>query len=97
MYYLYVAKTKALISCTVTAQLICGFVFAYAKSSSFCYTVVGFFILQDQSIQGTETKTADEVRYETACARLANEAVLRLSADNVTVLLLAITKTTAVR
>ena len=27
-----VAKTKALISCTVTAQLICVFVFAYAKS-----------------------------------------------------------------
>ena len=27
-----VAKTKALISCSVTAQLICGFDFAYAKS-----------------------------------------------------------------
>ena len=27
-----VAKTKALISCTVTAQLICVFVFAYEKS-----------------------------------------------------------------
>ena len=26
-----VAKTQALISCAVTAQLICGFVFAYAK------------------------------------------------------------------
>ena len=26
-----VAKTKALISCEVTAQLICAFVFAYAK------------------------------------------------------------------
>ena len=26
------AKTKALISCAVTAQLICVFVFAYAKS-----------------------------------------------------------------
>ena len=25
-------KTKALISCVVTAQLICGFVFAYVKS-----------------------------------------------------------------
>ena len=25
-------KTKALISCTVTAQLICAFVFAYGKS-----------------------------------------------------------------
>ena len=27
-------KTKALISCTVTAQLICAFVFAYAKIRS---------------------------------------------------------------
>ena len=27
-----VAKTKALISCAVTAQLICVFVFAYAKA-----------------------------------------------------------------
>ena len=27
-----VAKTKALIRCAVTAQLICGFVFTYAKS-----------------------------------------------------------------
>ena len=29
---MHVAKTKALISCAVTAQLICVFVFAYAKS-----------------------------------------------------------------
>ena len=29
---IYVAKTKALISCAVTAQLICVFVFAFAKS-----------------------------------------------------------------
>ena len=29
---IYVTKTKALISCAVTAQLICVFVFAYAKS-----------------------------------------------------------------
>ena len=28
----YVAKTNVLISCVVTAQLICAFVFAYAKS-----------------------------------------------------------------
>ena len=27
-----VAKTKALISCAITAQLLCVFVFAYAKS-----------------------------------------------------------------
>ena len=29
---IYAAKTKALISCAVTMQLICAFVFAYAKS-----------------------------------------------------------------
>ena len=29
---IHVAKTKALISCAVTTQLICVFVFAYAKS-----------------------------------------------------------------
>ena len=29
---IYVVKTKALISCMVTAQLICVFVFEYAKS-----------------------------------------------------------------
>ena len=29
---IYVAKTEALISSTVTAQLICAFVFAYTKS-----------------------------------------------------------------
>ena len=28
---MYLAKTKVLISCTVTVQLICVFVFAYAK------------------------------------------------------------------
>ena len=29
---MYVAKTKALISCAAPAQLICVFVFAYSKS-----------------------------------------------------------------
>ena len=32
MYTIYVANTKALISCAVTAQLICVFFLAYAKS-----------------------------------------------------------------
>ena len=31
LYYSYLAKTKALISCAVTAQLLCVFVFAYKK------------------------------------------------------------------
>ena len=30
-FTIYVAKTKALISCAVTAQLICSFVYTYAK------------------------------------------------------------------
>ena len=34
LYYLC-TKTKALISCAFTAQLICAFVFAYAKSRFF--------------------------------------------------------------
>ena len=29
---MYIAKTKVLISCAVTARLICVFVFAYPKS-----------------------------------------------------------------
>ena len=32
MYLLYTAKTNVQISCVVTAQLNCAFVFAYAKS-----------------------------------------------------------------
>jgi len=47
-------------------------------------------VLEDETIKGTETKTAREVRYDTACTRLANEAVRRLSSDNVTVILVAI-------
>ena len=31
LYCINAAKTKALISCVVTVQLICAFVFAYAK------------------------------------------------------------------
>ena len=43
----YVAKTKALISCAVTAQLICGFVFTfYAKAEIVIYCCVTADILQ---------------------------------------------------
>ena len=35
---MYVAKTKALISCAGTAQLICVFVFVYAKKNGFLTT-----------------------------------------------------------
>ena len=39
----YVAKTKALISCAVTAQLICSFVFAYGMK----HTVQEFMLHHD--------------------------------------------------
>ncbi|XP_060553642.1 LOW QUALITY PROTEIN: integrin-linked kinase-associated serine/threonine phosphatase 2C-like, partial [Ruditapes philippinarum] len=51
-------------------------------------------ILQNDGSSSKETeenKTRNN-RYETACNKLANEAVLRFSGDNVTVLLLAIRK-----
>ncbi|XP_062607160.1 integrin-linked kinase-associated serine/threonine phosphatase 2C-like [Saccostrea cucullata] len=50
-------------------------------------------ILEDETLQETDGKTVREVRCQTACQKLANEAVLRLSADNVTVVLISIAKT----
>lgn len=47
-------------------------------------------VLQDDSIHKTDIRTAEEVRFDTACSRLANTAVLRLSGDNVTVLIVSI-------
>ena len=41
----YEAKTKALISCVVTVQLICAFVFAYAKT--------GFLMIRLKRITAT--------------------------------------------
>ena len=40
-----IAKTNALISCAVTAQLICVFVFAYAKSR-FSHNKALMFLVQ---------------------------------------------------
>ena len=46
-----VAKTKALIRCAVTAQLICGFVFAHAKirvshdAAQITYSTLYYFFL----------------------------------------------------
>jgi hypothetical protein len=48
---------------------------------------------QDETIVETDDKTVTEARCKAACQRLANEAVLRLSADNVTVVLISIAKT----
>ncbi|XP_070207204.1 integrin-linked kinase-associated serine/threonine phosphatase 2C-like isoform X2 [Littorina saxatilis] len=47
-------------------------------------------VLQDKSIHATDRRSAEEVRFDTACSRLANTAVLRLSGDNVTVLIISI-------
>ncbi|XP_014393120.1 PREDICTED: integrin-linked kinase-associated serine/threonine phosphatase 2C isoform X4 [Myotis brandtii] len=46
--------------------------------------------LEDEKIQSREGKPAVDARYEAACNRLANKAVQRGSADNVTVMLVRI-------
>lgn len=45
---------------------------------------------QDEKIQSREGKPAVDARYEAACNRLANKAVQRGSADNVTVMVVRI-------
>ncbi|XP_060071311.1 integrin-linked kinase-associated serine/threonine phosphatase 2C-like [Ylistrum balloti] len=47
-------------------------------------------ILEDSSIQGTDTQTASEVQLDSVVNKLANTAVLRLSSDNVTVMVVGI-------
>ncbi|ESN92230.1 hypothetical protein HELRODRAFT_116079 [Helobdella robusta] len=47
-------------------------------------------ILNDDKIEGTDMKDVDCIKMELAANRLANEAVRRLSADNVTILLVDI-------
>ncbi|KAJ8280573.1 hypothetical protein GJAV_G00056410 [Gymnothorax javanicus] len=47
-------------------------------------------VLQDMTVDGREGQTAEEGRFEAACQRLANEAVRRGCADNVTVILVSI-------
>ncbi|XP_018878219.1 integrin-linked kinase-associated serine/threonine phosphatase 2C isoform X1 [Gorilla gorilla gorilla] len=46
--------------------------------------------LEDEKIQTREGKSAADARYEAACNRLANKAVQRGSADNVTVMVVRI-------
>ena len=43
-------KTKVLISCAITAQLICVFVFAYAKKNSFLMTWLTYYT--GQTVEG---------------------------------------------
>lgn len=45
---------------------------------------------QDKNIQTREGKLEADARYEAACNRLANKAVQRGSADNVTVMVVRI-------
>ncbi|XP_069755167.1 integrin-linked kinase-associated serine/threonine phosphatase 2C-like [Narcine bancroftii] len=47
-------------------------------------------ILEDESITARMGKTSQDVHFEAACNRLANESVRRGSADNVTIILVAI-------
>lgn len=47
-------------------------------------------VLQDKSVETKEGQTVEESRYETACQKLASEAVRRGCADNVTVILISI-------
>ena len=54
---IYVAKAKALISCAVTAQLICSFVLAYAKSRLSHDTA---HIMRVMCVKGTEGKAKSE-------------------------------------
>ncbi|KAH9495093.1 hypothetical protein Btru_018138 [Bulinus truncatus] len=47
-------------------------------------------ILEDKTIQASGKKSEDDVKFDTVCNKLANAAVLRLSGDNVTVVVVAV-------
>ncbi|KAK3714352.1 hypothetical protein RRG08_017191 [Elysia crispata] len=49
-------------------------------------------ILEDPNVAATGRKSAEDIKFETTCSKLASSAVLRLSGDNVTVVLVAISK-----
>jgi len=53
-----------------------------------------FLHFKDNSVQPPEgsNKTLESYRFETACNKLASEAVRKGSADNVTVLLVSVQK-----
>ena len=57
---IHVAKTKALISCAVTAQLICAFVFAYAKNR-FSHYKAHMLNFTEIYIAYSENKGADQL------------------------------------
>ncbi|CAG5128150.1 unnamed protein product [Candidula unifasciata] len=49
-------------------------------------------ILEDDTIVATGRRSAEDVKFDQVCSKLANAAVLRLSGDNVTVVLVSIHK-----
>lgn len=49
-------------------------------------------VLEDKNLKGSDRRSTQDVRYDASCSRLASSAVLRLSGDNVTVMLVAINK-----
>ena len=56
-------KTKALTSCAITAQLICAFVFAYAKSRFFhdaAHVIVDIQIVQFAESRAAEIKALEK-------------------------------------
>ena len=59
---MYVAKRKALISCAVTVQLICAFVFAYAKSRFSHEAVHMNRVVRKPVFCICENKDADQLR-----------------------------------
>ncbi|XP_022090343.1 integrin-linked kinase-associated serine/threonine phosphatase 2C-like isoform X1 [Acanthaster planci] len=50
-------------------------------------------VLEDKTIKPAPGKALDETKYELACSKLASEAIRRGSSDNVTVVLVSISKT----
>ena len=58
---MYVAKTKALISCAVTTQLVCAFVFVYSKKG-FLMTRLKFFAkFPETTVSAGKSITLDKV------------------------------------
>ncbi|CAL1527263.1 unnamed protein product [Lymnaea stagnalis] len=49
-------------------------------------------ILEDKSIQASGKRSEEDMKFDSVCSKLANSAVLRLSGDNVTVVVVAIHK-----
>ena len=65
-----IAKTKALISCTVTvvtAQLICVFVFTYVKSR-FSHNEANLMIIQGKFCIQTYIRSASAKQFYTGCS-----------------------------